>query len=350
MLTALRLMQERGFKASDLAILERQVSALVRLVDDLLDVSRIARGKVDLRKRRIELSSVVQSGLETASPLLEQRKHHIDLDVPAWGLAIEADADRLSQVVSNLLNNAAKYSEPGTEIHVAATKHETQEGRPGQAAHPRPRDRHPARDAHAHLRHVRPAAAVPRPSRRRIGLGLTIVRNLVTLHGGRVTASSDGPGRGSEFVVELPLAAELTPVPRRAPTGKTVDLPKPKTFRILIVDDNEDAGDTLAEFLTELGHEVQTTRDGPSALDVARTFKPEIGLLDIGLPVMDGYELARRLRELDGMPPDLWLVAITGYGQEADRRLVRRRARFDRHLVKPIDLDVPSLLTLSLKG
>jgi len=346
MLTALRLMQERGFQASDLAILERQVSALVRLVDDLLDVSRIARGKVELRKKRIELSSVVHSGLETASPLLEERKHHIDLSVPAEGLAIDGDADRLSQVVSNLLTNAAKYSEPGTEIHVAARAHETQAAQGTQEGGSRVklsiRDHGigipPEKLTRIFDMFVQQPQSLDRAGGG-IGLGLTIVRNLVTLHGGHVTAASAGPGTGSEFVVDLPLAAPLTPVPLRVPTRKTVDLPKPKTFRILVVDDNEDAADTLAEFLTEVGHEVRTTQDGPSALDVARTFKPEICLLDIGLPVMDGYELARRLRELEGLPPDLRLVAITGYGQDADRRR-SAEARFDRHLVKPIDLDV----------
>ena len=336
MRTALRLIQQRGFRPEDSAVLERQVSALVRLVDDLLDVSRIARGKVDLRRRRLELATVVQNGLETASPLLEQGHHRVDLQVSPKGLAIDGDADRLSQVVSNLLTNAAKYSEPGTEIHVVATK-------VGGQVRLSVRDHGIGIPPEMLTRVFEMFVQQPQSLDRAaggIGLGLTIVRNLVMLHGGTASAHSEGPGKGSEFVIELPLAADLAgdAALHGASTGKTVDLPKPNWARILVVDDNQDAAETLGEFLGELGHEVELAHDAPAALDVARRFRPTICLLDIGLPVMDGYELAKRLREVDGMPPDVRLVAITGYGQDSDR-LRSSAAGFDGHLVKPIDLD-----------
>jgi signal transduction histidine kinase len=338
MVTAIRLMQMKGVRADELAVLERQVGALVRLVDDLMDVSRITGGKIELRKSRIELSNVVLRGLETASPLLEQRRHRIDLQVPAEGLPVEGDPDRLSQVISNLLTNAAKYSDPGSEIHVVAD-------RVDDRARLRIRD-HGIGIASEMLTRVfdmfvQQPQALDR-AKGGIGLGLAIVRSLVELHQGRVWASSEGPGTGSEFVVELPLvpglrAGQRTPARRRE--AKAADPTGERPARILIVDDNQDALESLAEFLTELGHEVRTAHDGPSALEAAGVFRPTICLVDIGLPVMDGYEVARRLRQLEGLPGNVRLMALTGYGQEADRRR-SKEAGFDGHLVKPVDLEV----------
>jgi CheY-like chemotaxis protein len=337
MMTALRLLQMKGVRLPELAIMERQVGALIRLVDDLMDVSRITRGKVELRKSRIELSAVVLRGLETASPLLEQRRHQIDLQVPLEGLPVEGDPERLSQVLSNLLTNAAKYSDPGSQIHVFA---EQVDG----SARLRIRDHGmgipPKLLTNIFDMFVQQPQALDR-SKGGIGLGLTIVRSLVELHQGRVWAHSDGPGSGSEFVVELPLSPEGAAADRASLSRQkagAVDATRTHPARILVVDDNLDAAESLAEFLTELGHEVRTAHDGPSAIDVAASFKPKICLVDIGLPVMDGYELARRLRHLEGLPRDVRLMAVTGYGQETDRRR-SKEAGFDGHLVKPVDLE-----------
>ena len=338
LVTALRLMQMKGFRADELAIMERQVGALVRLVDDLMDVSRITRGKIELRKSRIELSSVVLRGLETASPLLEQRRHRVDLRVPAEGLLIDGDPDRLSQVVSNLLTNAAKYSDPGTEIHVVA---DDIDGR----ARLRIRDHGIGIPAEMLTQVFEMFVQQPQALDRAkggIGIGLAIVRSLVELHQGKVWAASDGPGTGSEFVVDLPLvpgACAAGYLPALARKTRTVDPTGGRPARILIVDDNEDAAQLLAEFLSELGHEVRTAHDGPSAIDVARTFTPTICLVDIGLPVMDGYEVAKRLRQLDALPGNVRLMALTGYGQDTDRRR-SKEAGFDGHLVKPVDLEM----------
>jgi signal transduction histidine kinase/CheY-like chemotaxis protein len=338
MQTALRLIQQRGFQPHDLAVMERQVGTIVRLVDDLLDVSRIAGGKIELRKRPLELWRVVQHGLETASPLLEERRHRIDLKVPEHGLPIDGDADRLSQVVSNLLTNAAKYSEAGTAIHVTAVQ-------VGSRVQLRIRDHGIGIPAEMQSRvfdmFVQQPQALDR-AKGGLGLGLTIVRSLVALHGGTVAVSSDGPRKGSEFVIELPLAARAEPAesgPRGRSTSEAQSAPPSSRARILVVDDNQDAAVILAEYLAELGHVVETAEDGPSALDVARAFKPTICLVDIGLPVMDGYELARRLRDLEGVPRDVRLIALTGYGLDSDRRR-SAEAGFDSHLVKPVDLDV----------
>jgi signal transduction histidine kinase/ActR/RegA family two-component response regulator len=335
--TALRLMQMKGLRVDELAIMERQVGALERLVDDLMDVSRITQGKIELRKSRVELSGVVLRALETASPMLEQRRHRIDLQVPVEGLQVDGDPDRLSQVISNLLTNAAKYSDPGSEIHLVADHFD---GR----ARLRIRDHGIGIPAEM-LTQVFEMFVQPQARDRAkggVGLGLAIVRSLVELHQGKVWASSEGPGTGSEFVVVLPLApgpdaANYTPGPRRRHPAANLTGAGPA--RILIVDDNEDAAQTLAEFLTDLGHEVRTAHDGPSAIDVAGAFRPTICLVDISMPVMDGYEVAQRLRQLDGLPRNLRLMAVTGYGQETDRRR-SREAGFDDHLVKPVDLEL----------
>jgi signal transduction histidine kinase/DNA-binding response OmpR family regulator len=333
MQTALRLIDLRGFKPGDLAVMERQVGVLVRLVDDLLDVSRIAGGKIELRKQRLELASVVLHGVETASPLLEERRHRVELKVPAQGLCIEGDADRLSQVVSNLLTNAGKYSEPGSEIAVTAE-------RVDGWVRLRVRDQGigiaPEMLGQIFEMFVQQPQALDR-ARGGLGLGLTIVRSLVALHDGRVSATSEGPGRGSEFVVELPLAPTVA-APDVAPRSEESPSAGVRPARILVVDDNLDGAESLAQYLEEIGHQVATAHDGPSALDMARVHKPTICLVDIGLPVMDGYEVARRLRQVEGMPPDLRLIAVTGYGQENDRRR-SAEAGFDGHLVKPVDLD-----------
>lgn len=241
-------------------------------------------------------------------------------------------------MISNLLTNAAKYSDRGSEIHVVADQ---VDGR----ARLRIRDHGIGIPAEMLTQVFEMFVQQPDARERAkggVGLGLALVRSLVELHHGKVWASSEGPGAGSEFVVELPLssgpmAADHIPALRRE--TETVDLSAGRPARILIVDDNEDAVESLAEFLTELGHEVRTAHDGPSALEVTEAFHPSICLVDIGLPVMDGYEVAKRLRGMEALPGNVRLVALTGYGQEADRRR-SKEAGFDGHLVKPVDLDV----------
>jgi CheY-like chemotaxis protein/two-component sensor histidine kinase len=339
-LTAVQLMKMRGHESHEVAVIERQVANLVRLVDDLLDISRITRGKVELRKQRLELAEVVVRGAEMASPLLEQRRQQLDLEVPPDGLLVDGDPDRLAQVVSNLLTNAAKYSEVGTTIHIKAE-------RAGASASLQVRDEGvgiaPGMLNRIFDLFVQQPQSLDR-SKGGLGLGLAIVRSLVELHGGHVSASSEGLGKGSEFTVELPLASpgeqrDDPPSTRRGSSTRSRPRPEPVKDHVLIVDDNVDGADSIAEFLRELGYEVATAHDGPAALSVARTFRPNICLIDIGLPVMDGYELARRLRASQELPEGARIIALTGYGREGDRRR-SSEAGFDAHLVKPVSLDV----------
>lgn len=335
LVTVLELMRLRGDDAlvRERRLMERQVLHLVRLVDDLLDVSRIIRGKTELRRRPIELFAVVAKAIEMASPLVEQRMHRLITSIPQTGLLVMADEHRLAQVVSNLLTNAAKYTEPGGKVMVTAHAEErmvvlrVRDNGIGLAPELLPR---------VFDLFVQGKRNADRPEGG-LGLGLTIVRQLIELHGGTVAAWSEGHGRGSEFTVSLPLA-ENVPDELVTATG-LIEAPRLATRlrRILIVDDNQDAGELLAHGLKAAGHEVRVAFDGPSAFEIARSFEPELALLDIGLPVMDGYEVARVLREtLREKAPSI--IAISGYGQESDKRR-SREAGFAAHLVKPIALE-----------
>jgi PAS domain S-box-containing protein len=337
-LTALQLMQLRGSQETERerTLIERQVKHLVRLVDDLLDVSRVTRGKIELKQERVELAEVVTAAIELASPLLEQREHTLTVEVPRSGLPLDADPTRLAQVFSNLLTNAAKYTEPRGRISVVAT-HEgaevvvkVRDNGTGIAPETLPR---------VFDLFVQESQTLDR-SQGGLGLGLAIVRNIVTLHGGKVEVSSAGQGLGSEFTVRLPLAeaGAIPAEPRPSRVEPRPPEPEAVPTRILVVDDNRDAADMLADALMVLGCESRVAYDGPSALNVAAEFQPTLALLDIGLPVMDGYELARRLRE-QRPDPGFRLVAVTGYGQESDRQR-SLSAGFDAHLVKPLDFDV----------
>jgi CheY-like chemotaxis protein len=280
----------------------------------------------------VEMGDVVAAAIEMASPLLESRRHRLEVDVPRRGLLVDGDPSRLAQIVSNLLTNAAKYTEPGGRIEVRG-------GREGADVLVRVRDSGIGIPAELLPRvfdlFVQSQRALDR-SQGGLGLGLTIVKSLAEMHGGQVSVESSGSGRGSTFTVRLPAfaAASLTPPPalhlargrRRAAISR----------RILVVDDNQDAADALVEALAATGHQAVVAYDGPSGLDAAARARPEAAFLDIGLPVMDGYELARRLRDLLGS--EVKLVAVTGYGQERDRAL-SRAAGFDEHLVKPVDLE-----------
>jgi signal transduction histidine kinase len=337
MRTALQLMRLRGSESREQDVLERQVTHLSRLVDDLLDVSRITRGKIELDRRPVELSEVVLRAMELASPVLEHAHHEVILDVPRQGLGVDVDVGRMAQVVSNLLTNAAKYSDARSCVRVTGTRAgsivslSVQDEGSGIA---------PDMLSRVFDAFVQQTQTIER-SRGGLGLGLAIVKSLVEQHGGKVHAKSLGLGHGSEFVVELPwdpAAATPRSDPREAPPSRAV--PADRRKRVLVVDDNDDAAIMLQHALATLGYDVEVANDGPSALEVCARFEPDVALLDIGLPVMDGYELAQRLRELlvdSGRVPALRLLAVTGYGQETDRaRSVQ--AGFHEHLIKPIDL------------
>jgi signal transduction histidine kinase/two-component SAPR family response regulator len=334
-MTALQLMRLRGDGRLERErdVIERQVSHLTRLVDDLLDVSRIARGKVELKKEPVEIAEVVAKAIEQASPLLEARNHVLELNVPRAGLLVDADQIRLGQVISNLLTNAAKYTEAGGRISITA-RHEAghvilsvRDTGIGISPDMLPR----VFDLFAQETQSADRAQGG------LGLGLTIVRNMVDLHAGSVSVSSDGLGKGSQFDVRLPAldVAERGALggARSSPGAE----PSREALRVLVVDDNQDAAEMLVEVLRSFGHDTQAAYDGPAALRLCRAFVPDVALLDIGLPVMDGYELAERMRELPGLA-GVRLVAVTGYGQDSDRER-SRRSGFHHHLVKPIDID-----------
>jgi len=341
-LTALQLMTLRGEGAAlkERTVIDRQVRHLVRLVDDLLDVSRIARGKIELRHQMIELSDIVNLAVESASPLLEQRHHRLTVDV-SGGLLLRGDATRLTQVVANVLSNAAKYTEPRGVIAIAARQDGThlelrvKDSGIGISAEMMP---------HVFEMFAQERQALDR-SHGGLGLGLTIVKSLVELHHGTIEAHSDGVGHGSEFVIRLPAAAAAAassePVAGAATSGRRQ--PAPTGRRILVVDDNADAARLLADALEMVGHETRVAFDGPGALDVAAEFQPDAALLDLGLPLMDGYELARQIvaAAIEGRRP--LLVAVTGYGQVSDRER-SLAAGFDAHVVKPVDM--PRLMSL----
>jgi signal transduction histidine kinase/CheY-like chemotaxis protein/PAS domain-containing protein len=326
---ALHLMKLRDPRSTrEQEVIERQVKHLTRLVDDLLDVSRIERGKIELTKRPVQLAEIVTKAVEIASPLFEERRQRLELNVPSKGMALLADETRIAQVMANLLTNAARYSGEGGHIVVSACRAE-------QDVVLRVRDNGIGIEPELLPRVFDLFVQGPRTPDRRLGglgLGLSLVRSLVALHGGTVEAHSEGLGKGSEFVVRLPalpvefVDAEIAPVapPPPAATGR----------RILLVDDNVDAALLLSELLRMLGNDVAVAHDGPEALDLAPCFAPQVAILDIGLPVMDGYELALRL--VAGLAQRPFLIALTGYGQEHDRARARQ-AGFDEHMVKPVD-------------
>ena len=331
--TALDLMNLRAGSAfeHERTIIGRQVEHLVVLVDDLLDVSRITRGKVELRKACVDIARIIASAVEMASPALEQRAHQLVL-VPGTGLNVMADPARMSQAIANLLTNAAKFTEPRGRIGLSATREadsvviRVKDSGIGIAKDMLPRIFDPFFQG----------AGARERSQGGLGLGLAIVASLVNLHGGTVTAHSDGIGTGSEFVIRLSLAEESSASERRRAGPASSDPSTTQSLRVLVVDDNDDAATVLAEVLRVLGCTVQVAFDGPSALAMLPGFAPDLALLDIGLPVMDGHDLARRIRALDASA-GAYLVAITGYGQEADRNRALD-AGFDDHIVKPVEL------------
>jgi PAS domain S-box-containing protein len=325
-------------------IMERQVEHLVRLVDDLLDVSRISRGKIQLHKERIDLATVLARAIEGSRPIIDGRNHVLELVLPNEMLLVEADPVRLAQVFLNLLTNAAKYTPEGGRIQllaevVLASALPHSGGDEQQEVVVRVRDTGVGIPAEM-LAQVFDLFTQVDPTLDRteggLGIGLTLVRRLTEMHGGRVEAFSAGPGRGSEFVVRLPLAAREMPsgVPK-TPAGGAARR-RLVHRRILVVDDNRDAAESLAVLLRLLGHDVRTAYDGRLALETAAGYDPNVILLDIGLPGLDGFEVCQRLRASPDRAKAV-IIAMTGYGQEEDKRH-SQKAGFDAHLVKPVDL------------
>jgi signal transduction histidine kinase/ActR/RegA family two-component response regulator len=310
-------------------IMERQLRQMVRLVDDLLDVSRITTGKLAIREERVELQPLVQSAVELNLPLLEQRRHQLVVQVPDQPVWLDADPTRLSQVFSNLLNNAAKYTEPGGRIDFSAALEEGQvvirvtDSGIGIRADMLSEIFEMFTQADYSLERINAG----------LGVGLTLARKLIELHGGTIQAQSAGQGLGSTFIVRLPQAAPLPAHSR--PDSDTVGDRPDQLYRILLADDNVDFATSLATLLRALGHEVRITHNGADALAAAPDFNPEFAFLDIGLPGINGYELARRLRLLPAIR-NCVLVAVTGWGQDKDKRLAQQ-AGFDHHMVKPVD-------------
>jgi signal transduction histidine kinase len=334
--TAVSLLRMRGAVSPEVDVIERQTQHLRRLVDDLLDVAHIEAGKVELQKEYVELGSIVVSAIDLVRSQVEARRQVLNVEVPPLGLAVIGDRLRLAQVLSNLIANAAKYSAPGSPIEIEAVAE-------GGIARIVVRDRGiglaPEMRSRVFNLFVQQSQAIDRKIGG-LGLGLAIARGLVELHGGSLRAASDGIGRGAELIVELPLA---NPQRRQPPTVFAADSGKDEPAshdrnRVLVVDDNTDTADLLASALSRFGYAVATAYDGIDGLSTAGAFQPDICLLDIGLPFMDGYELARQLRDSAKFPSALRLIAITGYGQAADRQRALE-AGFDAHLTKPVDLE-----------
>ena len=322
-------------------VITRQMRHLTRLIDDLLDVSRISRGKIELRKDVVEATSILESAAESVRPLIEERKHTLELSVRRGTLWMDADPTRLEQVIVNLLNNAAKYSENSGRIRLTAYN----EGREVViSVEDKGIGIPPEKLSQMFELFAQGDRSLAR-SEGGLGIGLTVVKKLVELHGGTVIARSEGPGEGCLFTIRLPSARERAA--ERSPSSTTTEKAGRRS-RILVVDDNVDTARGLSRLLKLLGHDLATAHSGPEAIEVARRHQPEFVLLDIGLPGMDGYEVASRLRR-EECCKDAMIVAVSGYGQEEDRRR-SREAGFDYHLIKPVDPDALVALLFEDQG
>jgi PAS domain S-box-containing protein len=307
--------------------IDRQSSQLLRIVEDMLDISRITRGVLVLEHKPVEVAEVVRQAVETAAPAIEAGRHKLDVDTPAEPAVVEGDLHRLSQLLTNLLNNAARYTPPGGSVSVRARA----EG--GNAVITvRDTGRGIARDQIERIfdMFVQGRAPLQRVGGG-LGIGLALARRIAEMHGGTLEAHSEGEGKGSEFILRLPLVEAEQPVREAPPRARGLMAAK----RVLVVDDNTDAAASLSLLLRSLGHETHTVHDGLEAVKAAQEFNPDIVLLDIGMPGLDGYEVARRLRALK-RERRFRIIAVTGWGQEADRQK-SQEAGFDLHLVKPVD-------------
>lgn len=320
-------------------MMHRQIGLMVRLVDDLLDVNRISQGKIELRRQPVELASVVHHAVEASRPLCQSREHELTVTLPPKPMYLNADPARLAQVVGNLLNNACKFTERGGRIRLDVE-------REGKHAVIRVQDTGigmAADQLHRIFEMFTQVDTSLERSRDGLGIGLTLVKELVEMHGGTVEARSAGVGQGSEFVVRLPVLSEPPPLPRQPSAAGSAAMVH---RRILVVDDNTDAADSLAMLLRMSGHEVYTAHDGIQGVEAAAKYQPEVILLDIGLPKLDGYAAARRIRQ-QPQNAGVVLVALTGWGQEEDRRR-SDEAGYDVHMVKPVDIAALSRLLAEL--
>jgi signal transduction histidine kinase len=330
---AVTIMRMKGSTDPEVAwcrdVIERQANQLTRLVDDLLDVSRITRGKIKLRTERLDLATVIAGAVETSRPLIDAHRHELTVTLPKRPITIVGDLTRLNQVVANLLNNAAKYQNERGRIDLTAS-------REGNEALISVKDHGLgiAPEMQAQIFELfSQGERTPDRAQGGLGIGLSLVRNLVEMHGGSVRAMSRGPGQGSEFLIRLPCLPE-EPEALKAHTADPKSFPALEPCRILVVDDSMDAAESMARLLLLAGHEVLLAHDGPRALELAAQERPSIVLLDIGLPGMDGYEVCRRLRQQD--QNGTRIIAVTGYGQDRDRQR-SKEAGFDAHTVKPVD-------------
>lgn len=329
---------EPGRIESVRAMMGRQVDHMVALVDDLMDVSRISSGRIVLERRPVELASVIRGALEACDPIIRQKRHEVSLTLPAEAVRVDGDPHRLTQAIGNLLTNAAKYMEPQGHAFVTLERREreavvcvkdTGVGIP------------PAMLEKVFELFAQVDSAIDR-RQGGLGIGLTIVRQLIELHGGSVEARSEGLDRGSEFIVHLPLSTALL----EGPGGYRLREAGVTPRRMLVVDDNADAAQAMATMLELLGHEVDVAFDGDQALRLAERIRPEVILMDLGMPYVNGYLAARRIRQRE-WGRDVLLVAVTGWGQQADRT-ASEHAGFDHHLVKPVELDAVQSLVAGL--
>ncbi len=341
MRTSLELLRRPGASQEvsqwDCGVIERQIRHMTRLIDDLLDISRINQGKIQLHKEAVDLAAIVLRAVEVTRPLLEERRHELSVSLPPQPLWLEADLLRLEQVAINLLTNAAKYTEPGGRVWVTA-------GREGEEAVLRVRDNGvgipPEMLESIFDMFMQVDRSLARTAQWGLGVGLALVRRLLDLHGGSIKAFSGDCGQGSEFVVRLPLPDKVLASAAAGTPASAVPLSEEPGLRrrVLLVEDHAEFAEGMALLLRSWGHEVRVASDGAAALAAARTAVPDAVFLDVGLPGMSGYEVARQLRQLPGFDRTL-LVAVTGYGREEDRRRARE-AGFDEHLMKPVEANV----------
>lgn len=347
---AVQIMKMVGIKHPVLeratGMIERQVEQMTRLVNDLLDVSRVSRGKVTLKWEPLDLGKVIQQAVETSQPLVEARQHKLNLMLPAYPIRIEGDAGRLAQVVNNLLNNAAKYTDTGGTIEVCAEHVSKEDG--GHEAVIRVSDNGRGIDPLSLASLFDLFYQADRNLDRAdggLGIGLSLVKNLIEMHNGRVEAHSEGRGKGATFVVRLPCQAG--DVPAKNCNAACSLAGAGSGLRILLVDDNVDVADSMAMLLRLFGHEVLLAHDGRQAVDMAVGERPDVVLLDIGLPYLNGYEACHAMRKA-GLT-DTLIVALSGYGQEKDRKRAEE-AGFDKHLAKPVDLSALEALLESVRN
>jgi signal transduction histidine kinase len=313
-------------------IMDRQLNHLVRLIDDLLDVSRVSQGKIELRRQTVAAADVIGSALEASRPLIDSAGHSLELDLPETPIWLDVDPTRLAQVVSNLLNNAAKYTPLGGRIAVSLRRHGDEAViAVADSGVGIPRDKHAeVFQLFAQVDHHLDRA------RGGLGIGLALVKQLVLMHGGTVEASSAGLGEGSTFTVRLPLA-EAPAEAARAAEHAASPAPVSQALKVLVVDDNEAVAQTVGWMLEAIGHDYRLVYDGRDALEAAKDYRPDVILLDIGLPGMDGYSVCRALREQEAFR-NTAIIAQTGWGQERDKALASE-AGFNQHIVKPVGLD-----------